>query len=42
MKCGWTFENGQAVADKVRSKGAADQLIPQETKIECAWRTSYL
>jgi len=42
MKCGCTFENGQAVADKVRSKGVDEQLMPQETKVECPCGTIYL
>ena len=42
MKCGCTFENGQAIADKVRIKGKADQLMPQETRIECSCGTTYL
>lgn len=42
MGCGCTFENGQAVADKVRSKGAADQRMPQETSVECSCGTSYI
>jgi len=41
MKCGCTFENGQAVADKVRRKGAADQPMPQETKMTCTCGTTY-
>jgi len=41
MKCGCTFENGQAVADKVRSKGVADQAMPQETHVECSCGTTY-
>lgn len=42
MKCGCEFENGQAVADKVRSKGAADQPMPQAAKIECSCGMVYL
>jgi hypothetical protein len=41
MKCGCTFENGQAVADKVRLKGAANKPMPQETKVECDCGTTY-
>ena len=29
MKCGCEFENGQAVADKVRMKGFADREMPR-------------
>lgn len=41
MKCGCEFENGQAVADKVRSKGKADMPMPIETIIECSCGQAY-
>lgn len=41
MKCGCTFENGQAVADKVRRKGVAGQPMPQETNIQCTCGAVY-
>lgn len=41
MKCGCEFENGQAVADKVRMKGFADREMPQVTTIDCSCGQSY-
>jgi len=41
MKCGCTFESGQAVADKVRRKGVANQPMPQETNVTCTCGTTY-
>ena len=40
-KCGCTFENGQTLADKVRSKGFADQPMPQPTEITCSCGSTY-
>ena len=36
MKCGCEFENGQAVADKVRMKGFADRKCLQPATIHCS------
>ena len=36
MKCGCEFENGQAVADKVRMKGFADKEMPTPATINCS------
>ena len=41
MKCGCKFENGQAVADKVRMKGAANNPMPQETLVACTCGETY-
>ncbi|HEY8364658.1 MAG TPA: hypothetical protein VIK84_03720 [Haloplasmataceae bacterium] len=34
-KCGCEFETNQALIDKVRAKGAADNLMPTPAHIEC-------
>ena len=41
MKCGCEFENGQAVADKVRMKGFADREMPQPATINCSCGETY-
>ena len=41
MKCGCEFENGQAVADKVRMKGFSDREMPQITTVNCSCGQSY-
>ncbi|MDE5976896.1 MAG: hypothetical protein K2G70_00295 [Turicibacter sp.] len=42
MKCGCEFENGQAVADKVRAKGAANQKMPEPATIHCSCGQTYI
>ncbi|HAX73237.1 MAG TPA: hypothetical protein DCY20_06910 [Firmicutes bacterium] len=41
MKCGCEFENGQAVADKVRMKGMADRPMPTPATIKCSCGNTY-
>ncbi|EFF64743.1 conserved hypothetical protein [Turicibacter sanguinis PC909] len=41
MKCGCEFENGQAVADKVRMKGFADKEMPTPATINCSCGETY-
>jgi len=41
MKCGCEFESGQAVANKVRMKGVADQPMPKTFIIECSCGETY-
>ena len=41
MKCGCEFENGQAVADKVRMKGFADREMPHPATINCSCGETY-
>lgn len=41
MKCGCEFENGQAVADKVRMKGFADNPMPTPATINCSCGKTY-